>query len=100
MDDYQRPSVLCVLYYLRHFPNGVVKQVLQVALCNSWYFPGMLRLSRKYVAECKSCQLRKAPPTQATMRVIHHTMPLLQTVTADLMDLRAQHKDLGMYCLS
>jgi len=105
-----------VLYLLRHLLDRVVKQIfvpqhlypqaLHMAhcppsathpgalrtyhsLCNNWYFPNMLTLSRKYVLGCMTCQRRKGSAPQAPLQC--HPLPTapLELVSADLMDLHS-----------
>jgi len=89
-----------VLYYLRTFPDWVVRQVyvpnhlqpqaLRHAHCPStaihpgvhctfqnlqgaWYFPNMHRLAREYLARCHACQQRKGVAGRAPME--GHPLP-------------------------
>ncbi|ROT74690.1 putative Retrotransposon protein [Penaeus vannamei] len=83
-----------VLYYLRNFPDRVVRQVyipnhlqpqaLRHGHCpptaihpgvhltfqnlqGAWYFPNMYRLAREYVVRCHACQQRKGVTGRAPM---------------------------------
>ncbi|ROT62767.1 hypothetical protein C7M84_019350 [Penaeus vannamei] len=61
-------------------------------LCNSWYFPNMLRQSREYVARCPVCQCRKGSAVRVPMQGHPPPEAPLVMVSADLMDLRSSSR--------
>nr|XP_027220496.1 uncharacterized protein LOC113812777 [Penaeus vannamei] len=61
-------------------------------LCNSWYFPNMLRQSREYVARCPVCQHQKGSAVRVPMQGHPPPEAPLVMVSADLMDLRSSSR--------